>query len=116
MKRLTLGSFGNLAVLVALVFASGTAHANYLTAVIDALQAEGATNAGYVRLSGLPTFDGGGCTSVWATGDMDDQRFMIYYWPMLMAAKNQGKSVSVVVSGCSAYGYPRIASVQINPT
>jgi hypothetical protein len=30
------------------------------------------------KLSGLPTFDGGACASVWAAGDLNNEKFMIY--------------------------------------
>ena len=94
---------------------SSAAHANYFTATIDTLQIDTASNGGYVKLTGLPVFDGTGCTGVWASGDLDDQRFMIYLWPLLMSAKNNGKSVTVNVSGCLS-GYPRITWAQVNAT
>lgn len=98
------------------LLAATSAHANSLPGMVDTLQAHVPTNGGYVKLAGSPTFDGSGCTSIWASGDMNDDKFMIYIWPMLMTAKNQGKSVTINVDGCTAAGYPRITWVQINPT
>jgi hypothetical protein len=103
-------------IFVAALFAAESAQANYVPGMVDTLQIHVPTNNGYVKLSGSPTFDGGACSSVWAAGDLNDEKFMIYIWPMLMTAKNQGKSVTVNVDGCTSAGYPRITWVQINPT
>lgn len=101
------------AVLACLCLCPFGANANTLTVTIDRLQVHRVTNAGYVYLTGAPLFDGGGCSSPWATGDLDDTHFMVYFWPMLMSAKSQGKSVTISVSGCSG-DYPKIEMVQIN--
>jgi hypothetical protein len=94
---------------------AGLAHANSFTATIESLQLDSGSNAGYVRLTGQPTFDGGGCTNYWARGALDDERFMVYFWPALMSAKNHGFSVTVFVNGCQG-GYPLITVVQVNAT
>jgi hypothetical protein len=98
----------------AILFAA-SAGANTVTATIDALQVDLLSNGGYVRLTGNPNFDGGGCSNLWATNSLDEDKFMIYIWPLLMSAKSQGKTVSVSVTGC-LNGYPRITFAQINPT
>jgi hypothetical protein len=93
----------------------GVADANTLTGIIDTLQVHPPTNGGYVRLTGLPTFDATTCSGIWAKGDLDNEKFMIYIWPLLVSAKNQGKSVTINVVGCST-GYPVIDWIQVNPT
>lgn len=107
MKRL-----GPIVTITSLLLATVT-QANNLTATVDSLQIDPTSGGGYVRLTGLPTFDGNGCTSSWARGSLDDDKFMIYMWPALMNAKNQAKSVTIYVSGCDV-GYPRITLIQLN--
>lgn len=101
--------------LMAGAFGTIAARANTLTATVETLQIEAASNSGFVRLTGQPTFDGGGCTSYWARGALDDQTFMVYFWPALLSAKNKGVTVSVIASGCSN-GFPVITLVQVNPS
>ena len=101
--------------LSAALLGSAAAQANELTATIETLQIHPPTNSGYVRLTGVPVFNDGACTSTWAKGDLNDDRFMIYIWPVLMSAKSQGKSVTISVSDCES-GYPRIAWIQLNST
>ena len=102
-------------VAVACFFSTFAAYGNSLTGTIDALLVDPGQNGGFVRLTGTPSFDGTGCTNGWASGNLDDDRFMIYIWPALMSAKSQGKSVTISVSGCYV-GFPKIAWVQINAT
>jgi hypothetical protein len=59
-----------------------TADANELTALVDYLYVNPSLNGRYVHLAGAPTFNGGGCSSSWAKGDLVDQNFMIYLWPL----------------------------------
>jgi len=94
---------------------TAVAGANTLTGSVAVLQAHPGTNGGYVRLIGDPTFDGTSCTSIWAKGELDNDKFMVYIWPLLVTAKNQGKTVTINVVGCSG-GYPLIDYVQINAT
>ena len=91
----------------------GVAHADTHTAVVRTLQVHPPTNGGYVQLAGVPNFSGGVCNSPWAIGRLDDQNFMVYIWPALMSAKNQGKSVTITVSGCVG-NYPLIEWIQVN--
>jgi hypothetical protein len=102
-------------VLAVAVIANSAVSANNPTATVYNLQVHLPTNMAYVQLAGSPTFDGGGCTAAWAVGSLDDDKFMIYIWPALMSAKNQGKSVTVNVTGCLG-GYPKITWIQLNPT
>jgi hypothetical protein len=87
--------------------------ANTVTGVVEVMQVHPPSNGGFVRFVGLPTFDGGGCTSMWAVGDLSDEKFMIYMWPALLNAKNHAASVSITVSGCIGT-YPRIEWIQLN--
>jgi hypothetical protein len=98
--------------LLALAFFTSV-QGNTLTGVVEVMQVHPPSNGGYVRLVGLPTFDGGGCTSMWAVGDLNDNNFMIYIWPALLNAKNRGTSVSITVSGCVG-PYPRVEWIQLN--
>lgn len=100
--------------LIGVLFCSN-AHANTLTATIDALQIHPESNGGYVRLTGSPNFDGGGCSGVWAKGSLDDDKFMIYIWPALMSAKARGVSVTINVTGCAG-PHAQITWIQINAT
>jgi hypothetical protein len=95
-----------------LLFA-GNVHANDLSGTVDAMQIYPPWNRGFIRLTGSPNFDGGGCPAPWAIGDLDDQTFMVYIWPALMSAKNNNKPVLISVSGCMN-GYPKINWVQLN--
>ena len=102
-------------VLAAAASTSVGIRANGNVATVAYLQLHLPTNMAYVQLAGSPTFDGGGCSQLWAVGSLDDPKFMTYIWPALLSAKNQSKSVHVSVTGCLA-GYPKIDWVMLNPT
>jgi hypothetical protein len=115
-RNVALRTFGSVVTGAVVLLMSTIAEAGPLTATVETLYVNPTLNKGYLRLTGAPTFDGGsGCTSTWAAGNLDDQNFMVYIWPLLMSAKNNGKSVTVNVTGCID-GYPHIEWAQVNAT
>jgi len=101
-------------IILGLMAVSSISFAESHIGTIHTLHVNLETERVHVHFTGKPFFHEGSCSSIWTSNTLDDTKFMVYIWPLLMHAKSKQEKISIVVKGCNG-SYPKISSVDVSP-
>ena len=84
------------------------------TGFIHTVHTNHQTNHTHVYLEGPIAFNEPGCSGIWTVNSMDDTKFAMFTYPLLVVALTKRIQVSISVDGCID-GFPKIFAVDLVP-